>query len=320
MKVQSNSIIKTIIRLPFIDCTKVIFWSVAVTEDPDRRTVFIASFLLVQAKCSVEMHHRLCKMLPHLTEAVHTGAHSCIIPLRICQNCINAVQIHIRTNVTPSSTLVKELDNRCCKIYCAWELTAVFLDSQVFLFTDWIMRQVVAEVIVVRQIQRQAGTLQAEIFILLLNFSLTPKKRHWQRHRHLSVSISLSVSVSLKPCSPQLRWLASLFPFFFFSLSPSLECQPQASQSQQKSLQAKAAMGLARSPHMVSLSEPHIYNLDKEMTDLGSGFWWRVALLRNIVVLYTHPQCWIVRQTPTECVSAHNLFIFFNSVIFLFFS
>lgn len=57
-----------------------------------------------------------------------------IIPLRFCQNFINTVQIHIGTNVTHCSTLIKELDNQCCKIYHVWELTAVFLDSQVFSF------------------------------------------------------------------------------------------------------------------------------------------------------------------------------------------
>lgn len=64
----------------------------------------------------------------------------------------------------------------------------------------------------------------------VVEFYSDSKKWHWQRHRHLSVYISLSVSISLKPYSPQLRWLASIFPFF---LSPFLECQPQASQSQQ---------------------------------------------------------------------------------------
>lgn len=53
----------------------------------------------------------------------------------------------------------------------------------------------------------------------VVEFYSDSKKWHWQRHRHLSVYISLSVSISLKPYSPQLRWLASIFPFFSVSLS-----------------------------------------------------------------------------------------------------
>lgn len=86
-----------------------------------------------------------------------------------------------------------------------------------------------------------------------------------------SFCVHLSVCLCLSQALFSSAQMISISLSFFFFLSPSLECQPQASQSQQKSLQAEAAVGLARSPHMVSpmLSEPHIYSL--EMTDSGSG-------------------------------------------------
>lgn len=65
------------------------------------------------------------------------------------------------------------------------------------------------------------------------------KKWLWQKHRDLSVYLALS----LKPCSPEIRWLASL-PLF---LSPPFECQPQASQSQKKPLHAcRCCNGIGR--------------------------------------------------------------------------
>ncbi|CAB1428451.1 unnamed protein product [Pleuronectes platessa] len=55
---------------------------------------------------------------------------------------------------------------------------------------------------------------------------------------------------------------------------PSLECQRQASRSQQTPLHADAdaAKALACSPQMLApmLSEPHISSLDEKMRDAGS--------------------------------------------------
>lgn len=127
---------------------------------------------------------------------------------------------------------------------------------------------------------------------------------------HLSVCLSQALFSSAQMISISL----SLF------LTPSLECQPRASQSQYKPLQADAAMGLACSPHMVPrmLSEPHIHNLDKKMRDSGSvldGGW---HLVKHIVFLHAPClKCSIVRQTPTKCVNAWSYF--FNWVIVGFF-
>lgn len=60
------------------------------------------------------------------------------------------------------------------------------------------------------------------------------KKNGFGRSTDIFLCTSLCLALSLKPCSPEIRWLASL-PLF---LSPPFECQPQASQSQQKPLHA----------------------------------------------------------------------------------
>ena len=91
-------------------------------------------------------------------------------------------------------------------------------------------------------------------------FHSDSKRWHWQRQRHLSVHISLSVS--LKPCSPQLRWLASLSsPNVFLSLPP-LNANLRLVRASTSLFKLMLQWDWPASPHMVQrmLSEPRIYN------------------------------------------------------------
>lgn len=173
----------------------------------------------------------------------------------VCQNLINVFKIYIRINVTPTSIWVALLGNQFAEM--CFSGTGKGCPSD---------------------IEARQRTTRTDFYPATGFYSDSRKKRHWQRHRHCSVYMSLSASVSLMPCSLQLRWLASIFPFFP-SPSPFLECQPQASQSRQKPLQA----GAARHMSAPMLSEPHIHNLKKEMRDSGCVGWHFL----NIFYLFT---------------------------------
>lgn len=172
-----------------------------------------------------------------------------IILLRFCQIAVNAAQVHMGTNVTSKLKLLQNISLLEVNI-------AVFPDSKVFF---------------IHCQSYEAGSgrgnccpLTVEAGMHTTNTDPYPiseshsdsKKWHWQRQRHLSVHISLSAS--LKPCSPQLRWLASPFSPFF---SLSLPWMPTSGESEPaKASSSWCCNGIGpRSPHHM-LSEPHIYN------------------------------------------------------------
>lgn len=219
------------------------------------------------------------------------------------------------TDVTPSSTPVKQLDNTCCKIYHCWSERCCFSKQSSFsLHCQAYEAGRGRGNCCPLDVEAGRRTTSSDPYPIA-EFHSDSKKWHWQRQRHLSVYISLSVSLSLKPCSPQLRWLASLFPFF---LSPSVECQPRAVRASRSLFKLMLQWDWpARHTWCKECSVNHTSTIWNENEGFRLCVGWRVALSRTYCFsLRFLSKMFNSQMNPHKMCQCLELFFFLMQCIF----